>query len=169
MSEAEEQDARPVLPFAVDDVPWEPWSEGVRFGGRVKPIGAKAGGSRVGVLVEELPPGRQSVPLHWHTDEEEHVWFLEGRATLRLGAERHEVRAGDYVCFPAGRPLGHCIVNDGDAPCRYLVIGERSPNDVCLYPDSGKVLMRAAGRLIVSNGPPRDYWDGEKVDEPPVR
>lgn len=82
-------------PFAVDDVPWEEWSEGVRFGGRVKPIGNLAGGSHIGVLIEELPPGRQSVPLHWHTREEEHMWFLEGTATLRLGDERHRVTAGD--------------------------------------------------------------------------
>ncbi len=160
--------AATVLPFHVDDVPWEAWSEGVRFGGRVKAIGARAGGSKVGVLIEELPPHRQSVPLHWHTHEEEHMWFLAGTATLRLGDERHVVKAGDYVCFPAGRALGHCIVNDSDEPCRYLVIGQRSPDDVCFYPDSCKVMIRAAGRLIVKTEPVRDYWDGEKADEPPV-
>ena len=163
----ETNDDRPVPPFAADDVPWEPWSEGVRFGGRVKRLGALAGGSRVGVLIEELAPHRQSVPFHWHTDEEEHLYFLAGRATLRLGDERYPMTAGDYVCFPAGRALGHCLVNDGDEPCRYLVIGERSAHDVCTYPDSNKVMVRAAGRLIVSNAPQRDYWDGERADEPP--
>ena len=159
----------PVMtPFSTDDVPWEEWSEGVRFGGRVRRVGAHGGGSRVGVLIEELPPGRQSAPLHWHTDEEEHVWLLAGRATLRLGDERHPMKAGDYVCFPAGRAEGHCLVNEGEETCRYLVIGERSSNDVCVYPDSGKVLVRATGRTIVSLTPTLDYWDGEKVDEPPV-
>ncbi len=168
MSESEEPNVEgpAVVPFASDDVPWEEWSEGVRYGGRVKKLGERAGGSRIGVLIEELPPHRQSVPFHWHTDEEEHVWFLAGRATLRLGDRHHAVTAGDYVCFPAGRPLGHCLVNDSDEPCRYLVIGERSPDDVCLYPDSGKVLIRNAGRLIVSSGPDRDYWDGERADDP---
>jgi uncharacterized cupin superfamily protein len=156
----------PVLPFDVDSVPWEEWSEGVRYGGRARRVGAHAGGSRVGVLIEELPAGKQSAPLHWHTREEEHLWFLDGRATLRLGKNRVAVKAGDYVCFPAGRPLGHCIVNDSDAPCRYLVIGEKSPDDVCFYPDSDKVLVRAAGRLIVRHGAEVDYWDGERADEP---
>ena len=163
---ADPMNAPPTLPFAIDDVPWEEWSEGVRFGGRVKPIGSRAGGSQIGVLIEELPPHRQSVPLHWHTHEEEHMWFLEGRATLRLGAERHAVIAGDYVCFPAGRPLGHCVVNDSDAPCRYLVIGQRVPDDVCFYPDSGKVMVRAGGRMILDAGAVRDYWDGERTNEP---
>ena len=166
MSETSEP-SDPALPFAVDDVPWEPWSEGVRFGGRVKPVGARAGGGRVGVLIEELPPGKQSVPFHWHTHEEEHLWFLAGQATLRLGDATHAVAAGDYVCFPAGRPLGHCLINDSDEPCRYLVIGTRSPDDVCFYPDSGKVMVRHADRLILATDAIRDYWDGERVDEPP--
>lgn len=155
-------------PIAVDDVPWEEWSEGVRFGGRVKPIGNLAGGAHVGVLIEELPPGKQSSPLHWHTREEEHMWFLEGSATLRLGDERLPVTAGAYVCFPAGRPFGHCIVNDSDAPCRYLVIGERAPDDVAFYPDSGKVMIRGAGRRILASDAQADYWLGERVDESPV-
>jgi uncharacterized cupin superfamily protein len=162
---AESEIHEPKVPLRVDDVPWEEWSEGVRFGGRVRRIGAEAGGSRVGVLIEELPPGKQSAPFHWHTREEEHIWFLEGRATLRLGSDRVAVRAGDYVCFPAGRPVGHCIVNDSDAPCRYLVIGERSPDDVCVYPDSGKVALRAGDRIVLSTAAPLDYWDGEKADE----
>ncbi len=160
-------DVAPIPPIHVDDVPWEAWSEGVRFGGRARRVGAAAGGSRIGVLIEELPPGRQSAPLHWHTAEEEHVWFLAGRAMLRLGDARHRVEAGDYVCFPAGRAVGHCIVNDGDDVCRYLVIGAKVPDDVCVYPDSGKVLVRAAGRLIVATTPALDYWDGEDADRPP--
>ena len=153
-------------PIAVEDVEWEPWSEGVRYGGKVRRIGATAGGSHVGVLMEELPPGKQSVPLHWHTHEEEHVWFLEGRATLRMGDARHAVKAGDYVCFPAGQRVGHCLVNDSDAPCRYLVIGERNLDDVCFYPDSNKVMVRGADRAVFSLADTKDYWDGEKPDEP---
>jgi uncharacterized cupin superfamily protein len=156
----------PFVPLRVADVPWAEWSEGTRFGGRVQRVGDAAGAQRVGVLIEELPPKKQSAPLHWHTREEEHIWFLEGRATLRLGEERHAVQAGDYVCFPAGRALGHCIVNDSDAPCRYLVVGERLPDDVCVYPDSRKVLIRSAGRMVLSTTQPLDYWDGEKADEP---
>ena len=98
---------RPVLPIDVESLPWEEWAEGVRFGGRVRRVGEQAGATRVGVLIEELPPGRQSAPLHWHTREEEHLWFLAGAATLRLGDERHAVKAGDYVCFPAGQRIGH--------------------------------------------------------------
>jgi uncharacterized cupin superfamily protein len=65
----------------------------------------------------------QSSPAHSHMREEEQVLILEGRLTLRLGAETHEMKAGDYVCFPAGQAAGHCLANDSDTVCRFLVIG----------------------------------------------
>jgi uncharacterized cupin superfamily protein len=92
--------------------------------------------------------------------EEEHVFVLEGGCTLHLGDERHQLRVGDYACFPAGQKLGHALVNEGAATCRLLVIGERSPNEVCVYTDSGKVLVRNLGE-IYDKLAVRAYWDGE--------
>ena len=66
--------------------------------------------------------------------EEEHALILEGQVTLLLGDERHEMKAGDYVCFPAGRKVGHSFLNSGPGPCSYLMIGEHNPNEVCVYP-----------------------------------
>jgi uncharacterized cupin superfamily protein len=149
-------------PFAVEAVPWEEWSEGARFGGRVRHLTRFGGGSRVGVLIEELPPGKQSAPAHYHLLEEEHMLVLEGRATLRLGDKTYEVSAGDFVCFPAGQKAGHCLINNGDAPCRFLMIGERNPNDVCVYTDSGKVLVGGTGE-IYDKSATLDYWAREKT------
>jgi len=154
----------PTPPFAVESVPWQEWSWGQRFGSRYRALTDLGGGSRVGVAIEELPPGKQSCPFHYHLLEEEHLLVLEGRATLRLGERTHEIEAGDYVCFPAGRKAGHCLINNGDAPCRFLIIGERNPHDVIVYPDSGKVKVRLMGenyRLSATV----DYWEGEG-DEP---
>jgi uncharacterized cupin superfamily protein len=82
------------------------------------------------------------------------------RATLGLGEERHTVSAGDYVVFPAGRKVGHCLVNDSDSVCRYLIIGERNPNEVAVSPDSGKVRVRWLDENF--RRAPVDYWDGEE-------
>src|SRR3546814_995949 len=46
-------------------------------------------------------------PAHWHVFEEENLFLLEGRLTLRIGAETHVMTAGDYACFPAGQQAGH--------------------------------------------------------------
>jgi len=143
-------------------VPWEVWAEGARFGSRFRHLTSAAVGPayHVGVQLEELAPGKQTSPAHYHLSEEEHVFVLEGACTLRLGDERHALRAGDYACFPAGQRAGHCIVNEGSAPCRLLVIGERVPHDVCVYTDSHKVKVRALDE-IYDRRARREYWDGE--------
>ena len=152
-------------PVNVESLPWEPWSEGARFGGRVRRLAdSKRDGLHMGVIVEELPPGKCSSPAHYHFLEEEHVWVLDGRVTLRLGDERIAMGPGDFVTFPAGQRLGHCLINEGDAPCRYLVIGERNPNEVCVYPDSNKVLVYATDE-VYDKGATRGYWDGEDTGQ----
>jgi uncharacterized cupin superfamily protein len=59
-----------------------------------------------------------------HESREEHIWMLGGRVTLCLAEDRIEMEAGDFVSLAAG-PL-RSLVNESDAPCRYLVIGERA-------------------------------------------
>ena len=150
-------------PFSIESVPWEEWSKGARFGSRLRRLGKFGGASHVGVLIEELPPGKQSCPLHYHMAEEEQLMILAGEATLRLGAQRYLMKAGDYVVFPAGQKLGHCLVNESDAVCRFLIIGEDKPdNDVCVYPDSNKVLVPQTGE-VYDKSAVRSYWDGEDI------
>lgn len=160
-----EEQTGPIPPFAVDSVPAEDWSKGVRFAGRVWPLSQQGGARKIGVHIEELPPGKQSAPFHYHTLEEEHLLALEGEATLRLGAASYPIRSGDYVCFPAGQPAGHCLINTSGKPFRFLVIGTNEPEDVRIYPDSNKVMIRAT-REVYDRSARRDYWDGERPDEP---
>lgn len=162
---------KPRSPTAIESLPWTDWSHGVRFGSRYKVLSDTRGAEKrkIGIGYEELPPGKQSCPFHYHMLEEEHIIALEGEATLRLGEERHTIRAGDYVCFPAGQRLGHCLINEGDKPFRFIMIGDSEKNEVCVYPDSGKIsvsALRDGERFIVRDGERLDYWDGERPDEP---
>ncbi|MDY0871974.1 cupin domain-containing protein [Dongia rigui] len=155
-------------PISTQDMAWEEWTDIPNFTGRYKHLTRAATGSdyHVGMAIEELPPGMRSVPFHYHILEEEHLFILEGRVTLRLGMARYEMSPGDYVCFPAGQKAGHCLINEGDATCRYVVIGERNPNEVCVYPDSNKVLVRALERSVLDLSARRHYWDGEDTGLP---
>jgi uncharacterized cupin superfamily protein len=157
----------PCGPVSIESVPWTEWSGGVRFGSRFRVLSRTGkGGRRIGVSYEELPPGKQSAPFHYHMLEEEHIIALEGEATLRLGEDRYTIKAGDYVGFPAGERAGHCLINEGEAPFRFIMIGDHQPNEVCVYPDSGKVLVRACDGVILRHGEGVDYFDGERADEP---
>jgi uncharacterized cupin superfamily protein len=152
-------DAGHRLPFAAESVPWETFSHGERFAIRYRQLGEHGGGSHVGVCMEELAPGKQAYPAHYHMLEEEHLLVLSGTLTLLLDGERYPMRAGDYVCFPAGQRAGHAIVNESDEACRYLIVGERNPNDVIVYPDSGRVGVRLLGEGYRESAT-MDYWEG---------
>ncbi|MDP3739643.1 MAG: cupin domain-containing protein [Hyphomonadaceae bacterium] len=163
MTDKIEQDAA-APPVASEAIAWETWSQGEKYGSRFRHLTRAAVGDKpyhVGVAIEELPPGKQSCPFHFHMLEEEHILVLEGECTLRLGEERLRFKAGDYAVFPAGAKVGHCLVNEGDKTCRYVVIGEDNPNESCVYPDSNKVSNRWLGERY-DRAAQKDYWDGEE-------
>lgn len=159
----------PCPPIDSTTVPWTEWTEGTRFGERYRHLSRAALGDnyRIGVAIEELQPGRRSTPAHFHLFEEEHVYLLEGHLTAQIGGEHFGMNPGDYVCFPAGHAAGHCLVNDSDATCRYVIIGENNPNEVAVYTDSNKVLVRGLGRrALLDLAARRDYWHGEDTGAP---
>ena len=160
----------PPKPISSNEVAWTEWTDVPRFALRYRHLTMAAVGQdyHVGVAIEELGPGKQSSPAHYHVLEEEHVYILEGSLTARIGAETFPMRAGDYVCFPAGQKAGHCLVNDSGAVCRYVIVGERNANEIGVYTDTNKVLVRALGRrTIIDLGARRGYWDGEDTGLPP--
>jgi uncharacterized cupin superfamily protein len=118
------------------------------------------------VNLDEIAPGKQSCPFHYHQREEEHFFVLSGRCILRSGTERYEMGPSDYVCFPAGTAVAHCFENPFDEPCRVLAIGTRDPNEVAVYPDSGKALVHALRSILPLPEQSLDYWHGERADEP---
>jgi uncharacterized cupin superfamily protein len=158
----------PKRPISSENVKWDEFSEGSRFAIRYRHLTSAAVGENyhVGFAIEELGPGKQSVPAHYHMLEEEHLFILEGGLTLRLGDETHEMKAGDYACFPAGQRAGHCLINNTSKVCRYIIVGEHNPNEVVVYTDSNKVLVRSLGRReIYDRAATRDYWDGEQTGD----
>ena len=60
-----ETEKRILRPFSIEDIPWEP--RGEHFGGRVKTLAnSDRDNLHLGVHIEELPPGKQSSPFHYH-------------------------------------------------------------------------------------------------------
>lgn len=156
----------PNRPIASAALELDRFEEGARFGGGWIPLGALGGARDVGVNLMEISPGKQSCPFHWHLREEEHFYVLEGSCVLRTSAGRFPMKAGDYVCFPAGERVAHCFENPHLAPCRVLVVGTRCADEIAVYPDSGKMKLRALNRIVPWTEESLDYWDGERPDEP---
>lgn len=98
-------------------------------------LGDAAGLTDFGVNLTRLPPGEWSAQRHWHTDEDEFVWMLEGEATLITDKGRETLRAGDCAAFRKGEANGHHFVNESRTDAVYLEVGTRSNADQCSYPD----------------------------------
>lgn len=81
-----------------------------------------------------LKPGAWSAQRHWHENEDELVVMIAGQATLCDDSGRTILRAGDVAAFPKGDGNGHCLVNEGDADCVFVAIGQNR-NGPCHYPD----------------------------------
>ncbi|MES2073306.1 MAG: cupin domain-containing protein [Pseudomonadota bacterium] len=147
-------------PFSTSEVPWEEYAQGDKFASRFQRLGKFGGGSHVGFGLEELQPGKRSCPNHYHMLEEEHIYILEGEVTLYLADKAYVMTAGQHCCFPAGQKAGHSLYNHGTAVCKYLVIGEDNPNEVVVYPDSGRVGVRLTGEGYRKSAV-MEYWEGE--------
>ena len=104
-------------------------------------------GGRLGVNQVRVPPGRTAVPFHMHQREDEAYFVLSGRGVLRYGDRLYPLREGDCVSCPAGTGIAHQIANDSDADLVYLAIGPHDPDEVCVYPDSGKIMVRSLRRV----------------------
>ena len=129
---------RSELMIQVDELEWDEHSHG-RFGYRRKQLGAAAGGQMLGCSLFEIPPGRRPFPYHWHTANEEAIYVLSGRGTLRLAGDEVEIKAGDYVACPVGPEGAHQLINSSDDPLRVLLVSEMIEPEVVVQPDSDKI------------------------------
>jgi uncharacterized cupin superfamily protein len=119
-------------------------------------LGDAAGLTQFGVNLLTLPPGVWSSQRHFHSQEDEFVYVLEGEVTLVTDQGSETLRAGDAAGFKAGDPNGHCLKNLSTAPARVLEVGSRVKGDSATYPDID-LLAPAGGKPAIftrKNGTP---------------
>lgn len=116
-------------------------------------------GVRLGVHLLRVPPNATACPFHAHQREDEVFYILSGRGVFRYGETMREIRKGDCIHCPAGTGIAHQLANPFDEDLTYLAIGPHDPDEVCIYPDSGKVMVRSLERVGYFNK--AGYYDGE--------
>jgi uncharacterized cupin superfamily protein len=120
------------------------------WGGSYKPLTpalAALGGARLGMNLSRLSRGHATCPFHHHLREDEAFYVLSGRGVLRYGETLRDIGPGDCIACPAGTGLGHQIANPYDEDLVDLAIGMNDPHEVCVYPDSDKVMVRGLKRV----------------------
>ena len=117
---------------------WEHAFEPFRV--RIYSVGRHAGGRDLGASVFEVEPGGRTSPFHVHHANEEMLFVLQGRPTLRTAAGERELSPGDAVGFPAGPEGAHQVLNRSEEPVRVLIVSTMRMPDVVEHLDSGKLL-----------------------------
>lgn len=132
--------------------------------GGVRNTGTRDGGHPFDVQLRRIPPGAAVCPHHAHVAQWEFFHVLRGAGTVRAGAARHAIRAGDCFLHPPGE--AHQLINTGSDDLEVLIIADNPPLDAFHYPDSDKWGLRTPGVFFKMT--PVDYFEGEDaVAAPP--
>ena len=148
-----------------DDAPVETgtWASVAALGAYTARLYSRAGGlTQFGAFVETLEPGSASSDRHWHEEEDELVYLLDGEATLVEDTGAQVMRPGDAACWKAGEANAHHLVNRSGPPCSYLVVGTRAPADRVHYADVDKMYVRRADGTEI-----RTRRDGSPLEDAP--
>jgi uncharacterized cupin superfamily protein len=108
-------------------------------------LAAATGCFHLGVHLVRVAPGHDSTAHHRHRGEEEFIYILSGRGIATLGDDMYEVKAGDFMGFPADS-LAHSMHNPFETDLVYLMGGTNLDYDVVEYPRQGKRLYRVGDR-----------------------
>jgi uncharacterized cupin superfamily protein len=117
-------------------------------------LGDAGGLTDVGVNLMRLPPGNWSSQRHWHSEEDELVYVLEGELVLIEDGGETVLRAGDCAAFPKNSGNGHHMINRSASTAVYLEVGTRSPTDVITCSDIDMMSPSADGRFLHKDGTP---------------
>src|SRR5438552_11704761 len=105
-------------------------------------LGNVAGLTQFGVNLTRLKPGAASALRHWHEQEDEFVYVLEGELVLIEDGGETALKPGDCAGFKAGVSNGHHLVNKSQHDALYLEIGTRAAAERGDYPDIDLVFER---------------------------
>jgi uncharacterized cupin superfamily protein len=162
------------------ELEWEdhPGGGGVRFDARWAPLADRLGAVKLGYGSWIIPPGKVSVPYHYHRVNEEIAIVLGGEVWVRLNGEFHPLEAGDIVALPPGADSVHQFLNYADRPAHLLLASTKIPREAIGYPDAEKRGYAVAGlvgdppmeRVLIRDGRVLEgyagYFEGEPVAEP---
>jgi uncharacterized cupin superfamily protein len=119
-------------------------------------LGNAAGLEQFGVNLTTLKPGAASALRHWHEQEDEFVYVLEGEVVLIEDEGETVLKPGDAAGFKADSANGHQLVNRSQRDAVYLEIGTRSKYERVDYPDVDLMVIRddRGMRYTHKNGDP---------------
>ena len=75
-------------------------------------------------LFENRSDGQTKTPIHVHADDDETIYVVEGQLTAVVDGEARTLSPGESVFLK--RRIPHQLMNPGNQPVRYILIGTPS-------------------------------------------
>ena len=120
----------------VNKIDWQKSGQG-QFSALRKQLAIQTGGEKLGASLYKLFPGEKAFPFHCHYANEEAIFVLQGRGTLRINDHKMPIVEYDYIALPCG--MAHQIINTSDQELIYLCSSTMIEPDVMEYFDSNKI------------------------------
>jgi len=119
-------------------------------------LGDAVGLTQFGVNITRIKPGSGSALRHWHEQEDEFIYMLEGELVLREDQGETVLKPGDAAGFKAGSGIGHCLSNRSTVDAIYLEVGTRAASERVHYSDVDLIMERdrAGRRYLNRSGAP---------------
>jgi uncharacterized cupin superfamily protein len=105
-------------------------------------LGDAVGLTQFGVNVTRIKAHSASALRHWHEQEDEFIYVLEGELVLHENDGETVLKAGDCAGFKAGSGIAHCLINRSDRDALYLEVGTRASSERVHYPDVDFMMER---------------------------
>ena len=121
-------------------------------------IGDAVGLTQFGVNITRIKAGAASALRHWHEQEDEFIYVLEGELVLQENDGETLLRPGDAAGFKAASGVAHCLINRTQHDAVYLEVGTRAASERVHYPDVDFLMERDATgrRYFRTSGEPID-------------
>ena len=119
-------------------------------------LGDAAGLTQFGVKLARIKAHSASALRHWHENEDEFIYMLEGELVLKENDGEIVLKPGDAAGWRANGGVGHGLINRTDRDAIYLEVGTRSKSEYVHYPDVDFVMERdeTGRRCSRKNGEP---------------
>ncbi|HEY6834486.1 MAG TPA: cupin domain-containing protein [Pseudolabrys sp.] len=119
-------------------------------------LGDVIGLTQFGVNITRIAPGSASSLRHYHEQEDEFIFMLEGELVLIENDGEVVLKRGDAAGFKAGSGNAHRLVNRSDGDAVYFEVGTRAAEERVHYPDVDLMMERDAKtrRYLHKSGEP---------------
>ena len=122
-----------------------------------KRLARTAGLTQFGVNICTLKPGAASSQRHWHENEDELVFVLEGEVVLCEDGGETVLKPGDAAAWKAGVANGHCLINRSNRDAVFIEIGTRAKIERAHYSDIDMMVVRDDSGFNYTNKDGKPY------------